>query len=87
VRAFEPDDSPTPLSAICGGAEAFGLSGEEVWSTMDDVLASVGGEATLDDYLDELCGALAFRIVDKHRRGPAPDPRAAARRRRTPFGR
>lgn len=56
------------LQAIVDGARDFGLTDDEVWRTVDDSLDEVGGDATVAEYLDELTGALARRMLSKERR-------------------
>jgi hypothetical protein len=51
------------LQAIFEGAKSFGLSDKEAWRAVDDSLHEVGTEATVAEYLDELTGALARRIL------------------------
>jgi hypothetical protein len=66
---MDTDYAPTaPLQAIFEGAKQFGLTDDEVWQTVDDSLAEAGGDATVAEYLDELSGALAQRILAKERR-------------------
>jgi hypothetical protein len=82
------DDTPMAgLQAIFQGARSFGLSEEEAWWTADDVLYAVGPDATVSEYLDELTGAMARRILatarqttSKERRGePERSPVASER--------
>jgi hypothetical protein len=56
-----------PPQAIFDGARHFGLTYEEVWRAFDESLAEVGGDATVDEYLQELTGELARRILHKQR--------------------
>lgn len=73
-------DSDMPVAgfqAILEGARGFGLSEEEAWRALDDVLLAVGTEAMVSDYLDELTGALARRIVSTARQTASSERRAA----------
>jgi hypothetical protein len=73
---MDPDSSAVPpLHAIFDGARLFGLSDDEVWQTVDHSLHRVGGDATVAEYLDELTGALAQRILSKQRRVRCEEPR------------
>jgi hypothetical protein len=64
---FDYPAAPT-LQEIFEGARGFGLSDEEIWRTANDSQHWAGPEATVPEYLDELAGALAHRIVIKERR-------------------
>jgi hypothetical protein len=64
-----------PLQAIFDGAKHFGLTDEEVWQTVNESLYQVGPDATVPEYLDELTGALARRILCKERRIRSKEPR------------
>jgi hypothetical protein len=68
-----------PLHAIFDGARRFGLSDEEVWGTFDDCLDEAGADATVFEYLSELTGELARRILQKQRRSPAAPGRVPSR--------
>ena len=59
--------APT-LQEIFEGAKGFGLRDEEIWRTVGEAQHRAGPEATVPEYLDELAGALAQRIVIKERR-------------------
>jgi hypothetical protein len=59
--------APT-LQEMFEGAKGFGLRDEEIWRTVSDTQRWAGPEATVPEYLDELAGALAQRIVIKERR-------------------
>jgi len=59
--------APT-LQEIFEGAKGFGLRDEEIWRTVSEAQRFAGPEATVPEYLDELAGALAQRIVIKERR-------------------
>jgi hypothetical protein len=69
------------LQAVFDGAKRFGLSDEEVWRAFDDMLEETGAEASVAEYLDELTGELARRILCKQRRVP-PQERVAYGERR-----
>jgi hypothetical protein len=72
------DDIPMAgFQAILEGARGFGLSEDEAWRALDDVLLTVGTEAMVTDYLDELTGALARRIVSAARHTASNERRAA----------
>jgi hypothetical protein len=72
MTEMDPDSSAIPpLQAVFEGAKRFGLSDDEVWQTVNDSLHRAGGDATVAEYLDELTGALARRIVSKQRRIPS----------------
>lgn len=70
---------PPPFRAIFDGARVFGLTDEDAWRAFDVALDEVGTDATVDEYLDELTGELARRILDKHRVAPAEEPRVPSR--------
>ena len=57
-----------PVQVIFEAAESFGLTGDEAWRTAAEVLEATEGDAHAPDYADELAGALARRILAKHRR-------------------
>ena len=59
--------APT-LQEIFEGARDFGLSDDEIWRTANESQQWAGPEATVPEYLEELAGALAHRIVIKERR-------------------
>ena len=59
--------APT-LQEIFEGAKGFGLCDEEIWRAANESQYCAGPEATVPEYLDELAGALAHRIVIKERR-------------------
>ena len=64
------DHTPIPqLQAVFEGAKRFGLTEDEAWRALDDSLDKVGRNATVSEYLDELVGTLASRILSKQRRG------------------
>ena len=56
-----------PLQSVFDSARQFGLSDEEVLRTFDQALWIVGGDGCMSEYLDELNGALARRILAKQR--------------------
>ena len=58
----------TTLQEIFEGAKGFGLSDNEIWRTVNESQHFAGPDATVPEYLDELAGALAHRIVIKERR-------------------
>jgi hypothetical protein len=70
-----------PLQAIFDGATHFGLSDAEVWQAFDDSLDEAGPDATVADYVQELTGELARRILWKQRCSAAEDRRALSRER------
>ena len=49
---------------------------EEIWRTVSEAQHWAGPDATVPEYLDELAGALAHRIVIKERRNRSRDPRS-----------
>jgi hypothetical protein len=53
----------TPLRAVFESARQFGLSGDQILRTFDETLGAVGEDATVSEYLDELSGTLARRIL------------------------
>jgi hypothetical protein len=63
-----------PLQAIFDGARDFGLTDDEVWETVNESLSGAGGDATVGEYIDELTGSLARRILLKQRRLLGDDP-------------
>lgn len=64
--------APT-LQEIFEGAKGFGLRDEEIWRTVSEAQHWAGPDATVPEYLDELAGALAQRIVIKERRNRSGD--------------
>jgi hypothetical protein len=64
---YEYPVAPT-LQEIFEGAKGFGLSDDEIWRTVNKSQYLAGPDATVPEYLDELAGALAHRIVIKERR-------------------
>jgi hypothetical protein len=55
------------LQVMFKSARRFGLSEPEAWEAVDDTLVAVGRDATISDYLDELAGTLARRILTSER--------------------
>ena len=64
---FDHLAAPT-LQEIFEGAKDFGLCDEEIWRAANESQYCAGPDATVPEYLDELAGALAYRIVIKERR-------------------
>jgi hypothetical protein len=60
-----------PLQAIFDGAKRFGLNDAEVWQAFDESVDEVGADATLSEYLQQLTGELARRILHKQRCAPS----------------
>ena len=56
-----------PLRAVFESARQFGLSDDQVLHTFDETFWAVGGDATVSEYLDELSGTLARRILAEER--------------------
>jgi hypothetical protein len=56
------------LQELFEGAKGFGLNDDEIWRTVNESQHWAGPDATIPEYLDELAGALAHRIVIKERR-------------------
>lgn len=61
-------------------ARRFGLSDQAAWQAVDDTLFTVGRDATMSDFLDELAGALARRILVSERDASQSGDTAKARR-------
>jgi uncharacterized membrane protein YebE (DUF533 family) len=59
------------LQAIFEAARRFGLTEDEAWWAIDESLSEVGRDATVSEYIDELTGVLAQRILSKQRRVPS----------------
>jgi hypothetical protein len=74
-----------PLRAIFEAAKRFGLTEDEAWRAVDESLYEAGRDATLSDYLEDLTGALAERILTKQRHSPSRERRSAPEERRVPF--
>jgi hypothetical protein len=68
------------MQAICEAARRFGLTEDETWQAMDECLDYVGPHATAAEFLDELAGALARRILVKERSAVRSAGRATAAR-------
>jgi hypothetical protein len=62
-----PAAAPT-LQELFESAKGFGLSDDEVWRVVNESQFWAGPDATIPEYLDELAGALAHRIVIKERK-------------------
>jgi hypothetical protein len=78
---MDPDQIPTTtLQAIFQSARRFGLSDEAAWRAVDDSLLAVGRHATVAEYLDELAGTLARRILVSERDASRSAGRGKARR-------
>jgi hypothetical protein len=73
-----------PLRAIFEGAKRFGLTEDEAWRAVDESLHEVGTEATIAEYLDELTGALAQRILSKQRHTLSKERRSSPEECRVP---
>jgi hypothetical protein len=56
-----------PLQAVFQSAKQFGLSDDDVLRTFDEAFWTVGEDAPMSEYLDELSGTLARRILDRER--------------------
>jgi len=56
------------LKKIFESARDFGLSDDEVWSTVNDALYWADDEVSMPEYLDQLTAALARCIISKERR-------------------
>ena len=57
-------DAVAQLRATFRAAEEFGLSDEEIWSTVLEVCERVPGGAAVEQSFDELVAALAGRIME-----------------------
>lgn len=66
------------LQAIFEGAKSFGLSDKEAWQAVDDSLHEVGADATVAEYLHELTGTLAHRILSTARHSTPSKERLSA---------
>lgn len=60
-------DALPRLQAIFDAARQFGLSADEIWATLDESLSESCADASVAEYIDECAGALAVRILAKHR--------------------
>jgi hypothetical protein len=63
---FHQVDAP-PLQLMLAVSEDFGLTPGEAWQAASDALDASGGDAYAPEYLDELSGVLARRIIAKER--------------------
>jgi hypothetical protein len=61
---MQHDRNRLELAATFEAAMEFGLSDEQVWQTARAVAIRVPAEAQLNDWFDELVGALASQIVE-----------------------
>jgi hypothetical protein len=68
MAEMEYDNPPVPLQTLFESAKGFGLSEEEIWRIFNESQYWAGPDATIPEYLDEISGALAQRIVIKERR-------------------
>jgi hypothetical protein len=68
------------LQAIFKSARCFGLSEEATWRAVDEALLTAGRDATMSEYLDELAGTLARRILVNERDASRSADTAKARR-------
>jgi len=57
-----------PLQASFSAARRFGLSDDEVWHAVDEVVSRAGLHATVGECLEEITAALARGILAKGRR-------------------
>jgi hypothetical protein len=67
----EMDPKYRPMASlleIFHSAKHFGLTDDEVWKTIDASMFEADSDVTEHEYLDELTGALARRILSKERR-------------------
>ena len=70
MREMNSDHAVTsPLHEITSAATEFGLSSDEVLSSMNETLHLTGTEVPVSEYLDGLSGMLARRILVKERQG------------------
>ena len=63
----------TPVRAVFEAARQFGLTDDDVLNTLDETLWTVSEDATVSEYLDELNGKLARRILIRERERSQPD--------------
>jgi hypothetical protein len=70
-RMHSDSMAAAPVQAVFASARQFGLDDDEVLRTFDQTLWTVGEDATMSEYLDELSGTLAKRILAKERRRSA----------------
>jgi hypothetical protein len=62
-----PTTTTTPLRAVFESARQFGLGDDQILRTFDETLGAVDQDATVSEYIDELSGALARRILAMER--------------------
>lgn len=79
------DTAASPLHAMFDNAKRFGLTDQEVWWAVDECLYDLGTEATVREYLDELAGALARRVLSSQRRDRSAQWHDGAARKRRDF--
>ena len=66
MREMDHDQAvASPLREITTAATEFGLSSDDVLSTMDEAVHVTGTELPVSEFLDELSGMLARRILIK----------------------
>jgi hypothetical protein len=66
---FDSEYSAAPvLGTMVDGAKQFGLTDAEVLEALDLCVYEVGTDATVEELLDELTGALARGIIGKQQR-------------------
>jgi hypothetical protein len=70
-----------PLQSVFDGAKRFGLNDAEVWQAFEDSVEEVGADATLSEYLQQLTGELARRILHRQRCSPSAERVHSGRRR------
>jgi hypothetical protein len=68
MTEMDYDHPPVQFQTIFESAKGFGLSDQEIWRVFNESQYWAGPDATVPEYLDELSGALAHRIVIKERR-------------------
>jgi len=59
----------SPLQEMTRAARDFGLTSGEVLGAMNEALCLTGTDVPVSEYLDELSGLLARRILGKERFG------------------
>jgi len=74
MRESDSPSATSPLQAIFESAKCFGVSDDEFWQTVDQSFCAVDIDVTVRDYLDELSGALARRLLAKQRVSGAEEP-------------
>jgi hypothetical protein len=70
-----------PLQSLFDGAKRFGLNEAEVWQAFEDSVDEVGADATLSEYVQQLTGELARRILQRQRCSPSEERVHSGRRR------